>query len=200
MGCWPGSGRLGRRSGPAPHPCLGSIQPARPLMPRSRRSPDRWLKSTPPNTCSIKGRCNPGNPRTPQIFPPPAQRQHSTGGGGLLLPRGRRPRAAAVSGAARPKPRQPPFISFLCPPASPSNPPQLIPSRERTVAWRVAALLPALSPARASTPWVSARPSSGPVVAPKSMSRTPSRRRAPTHQVPHGGGYNPHMGGSPAAR
>jgi hypothetical protein len=55
--------------------------------------------------------------------------------------------------------------------------------------WRVAALLPAPSPARASTPWVSARPSSGPVVAPKRISRTPTtRRRAPGLQAPHGGG------------
>jgi hypothetical protein len=63
--------------------------------------------------------------------------------------------------------------------------------------WRKAVLLPAPSPARASTPWVSARPSSGPVVAPKthvphavaaasSCSSSPARRRV-----------NPHRGGVP---
>jgi hypothetical protein len=57
---------------------------------------------------------------------------------------------------------------------------------------RAAALLPAPSPARASTPWVSARPSSGPVVAPKLhflhavaaasfCSSSPARRRVNPH-------------------
>jgi hypothetical protein len=66
--------------------------------------------------------------------------------------------------------------------------------------WKVAALLPAPSPARASTSTVNARPSSGPAVAPKRMSCAPSRRRASAPQAPHGGGYNPHRGGGPAAR
>jgi hypothetical protein len=46
------------------------------------------------------------------------------------------------------------------------------------IRWKVAALLPAPSPARASTTTVNARPSSGSVAAPKRMTCTPLRRRA----------------------
>jgi hypothetical protein len=71
-------------------------------------------------------------------------------------------------------------------------------NRETAAPWRVAALLPAPSLARASTPWVSARPSSGPVVAPKRIPRTPTtQRRAHALHAPHGGGSNPHRGGGP---
>jgi hypothetical protein len=67
--------------------------------------------------------------------------------------------------------------------------------------WKMAALLPAPSPTRVSTPTVSAPPSSGPVVAPLRRSRTPTTRwRALALLGPRGGGSDPHGGGVPAVR
>jgi hypothetical protein len=81
-----------------------------------------------------------------------------------------------VSGVARPKPQQHPFISFLCPLLAPLFAPQILhqiglkpQATEGKKHHGEAALLPAPLPARASTTTVNARPSSGSVAVPKRM-------------------------------
>jgi hypothetical protein len=172
-------------------------------MHRRRRSPDRRLRSYPPKSVVY---IRPGRPwKNPRPFSffllPSCAVQH----------RRRRPSSAprpaaspaAVSGAApvqRPQPA-PTFLllplflhqNALKPQATERMPPMV-------ARWRKTVLLPAPSSARASTPWVSARPSCGPVVAPKthvphavvvesSGSSSPARRRV-----------NPQRGGGPAVR
>jgi hypothetical protein len=137
----------------------------------------------------------------PFHFPHCSHPQHSTGAGGghpFVPAAGGLP--AAVSCAAQPgqRPQQPPpLVPSPCSPSlcSSKTSPEWLENHKQQrhgthgARWRKAALPPAPSPARASTPWVSARPSSGPVVAPKtqtphtddaaasSCSSCPARRR-----------------------
>jgi hypothetical protein len=170
-------------------------------MHRRRRSPDRRLRSYPPKpVVYIRPERPWKNPRPFSFFlllscaVQHRRRQPSSAPRPVASP-------AAVSGAApvQDRSQHPPLLllplflhqNALKPQATERMPPMV-------ARWRKAVLLSAPSPARASTPWVSARPSSGSVVAPKtdvphavaaasSGSSSPARRRV-----------NPHRGGGPA--
>jgi hypothetical protein len=134
-----------------------------------RRSPDRRLRSRPPKSVLyIYGRRTLETLERPRHFlltrsPARVRRRPACffPAAGSLAGGGERRRPAKSRSGHPPFLLLPPFLhqKTLKPQAT---------ERDGThgARWRKAALLPAPSPARASTPWVSARPSSGPVVAP----------------------------------